>query len=250
MASFPREGDITLGNTEDDTSADSPSETNDSDQPQSSEGEENSDVEEKEAEPKFNEHPRWKEREDDWKDRFNDQEKRHSEAIDKIRQEFREKAPQERSEHIPEWFGGDEKQWKDYNRDLSSRDEKIRESVKKELSDKEESNKKALDSANEYLNAELDFIQNDKNLNPDGVKVDKNKLLAFTLNNEIVDSQGRWNYRIAHQLMQAKANNKKSKALKDRKEIAGATTSEKGVESKPPTFMTNQDFKNPTNRPW
>ncbi len=106
---------------------------------------------------------------------------------------------------------------------------------------------KLVQEATEYMQAEVKAIESDKELNPTGAKIDPNKLLKFVLDNDLVDSKGRWNYRAGFRIMGAQAASAKANAG-DRKDIAGATTSEPKPESKPAAFKTSEDFK--VNRPW
>jgi hypothetical protein len=82
-----------------------------------------------------------------------------------------------------------------------------------------------------------------------GEKVDKNKLLKYTLDNELVDTKGNWNYRVAHRLMKAEKEEKKT-VSEDRKNLADATTSDKKAPPAKPDYSTSDTFNNPMNRPW
>jgi len=256
---FPVEGQpaAPIVDEENDNSADSSSEETTAESTQSSEGDENSDAEEQkggedEEKGNFADHPRWKEREDDWKTRYNDQEKRHSEDMQKILDKL-DNVPQNDAAQndIPSWFGGDDDQWKEFqswNEGLAS---KTQETVQKGIEQKTQAEQKAIADATEYMNSQVDTIESDKALNPDAVKVDKNKLLKYTLDNELVDTQGRWNYRAAFKLMQANVKSVKANTVKEKKDVAGATVTEKnGAEPTKPEYTTTEDFNNPTNRPW
>lgn len=198
----------------------------------------------------FLDHPRWKEREEDWKKRFNEQETRHQTDLQKIREEFgtarKENAGQTK---IPSWFGGDQEQWDAYRVDrdaeLKRAQKEAIESVKGEQTAKE----KAIQDATDFMQTEVSAIESDKELNPDGTKVDPNKLLKFVLDNDLVDSKGRWNYRAGFRIMKANGGTGAQSNMGDRKKIAGATTSESKSESKPKDFKTSADFKG-GNRPW
>lgn len=201
-------------------------------------------------------HPRWQERENDWKERFNTQEERHAKEINELRQEIQKMNSQnqgdegELSEDIPSWFGGDEKQWKEFKQWNDSQFQKVQEKAVKTIDEKTEAEKKAVEDATNYMNSEVDAIQNDKTLNPQGVKVDKNKLLKTVLDNELVDTKGRWNYRAGWRLMQSQAQSKNANTINNKKKIAGATTNDNKSEPTRPDFMTTEDFRNPSNRPW
>lgn len=203
----------------------------------------------------FGDHPRWKEREDNWTKRFNQQEVRHQEDLKSIREEFssQHKANAEESQ-IPSWFGGDKEQWDAYRKDreseISKAEEKAYSRIKQEreqeskVKEKEEA---AVAEATEYIKSEVAAIETDKTLNPNGDKVDANKLLKFVLDNDLVDSKGRWNYRAGYQLMRAQSGDK-SLPNQQRKSVVAATTSESKAESAIENFKTSADFKK--SRPW
>ena len=202
----------------------------------------------------FADHPRWKEREEDWKGRFNDQETRHSNSIQQLREEFGGKdktSSDEPASEIPSWFGGDEAQWHQYKVDQKTLLDNTRTEWEKSQTEKTETEQKAIQDATDYMNTEVSVIENDKTLNPDGIKIDKNKLLKFTMDNELVDTQGRWNYNAAYRLMQAGVKSARADSVQEKKDIAGATITEKnGAETDRPNYTTTEDFNNPANRPW
>ena len=203
-------------------------------------------------------HPRWKEREDDWKSRFNDQEKRHTEEIEKLRKDFETHFGDTKSEdkgdakasEMPSWFGGSEQEWKEFLSWNSAQITRAEENAIKRVSAKTEDEQKRIDSATKYFNDTMASIETNKDINPQGLKVDRNKLLKFVLDNDIVDSKGNWNYRVGFQLMQNADSKSKTKSTTEKKQIASATTSDNKAETKPSSFMTSDDFSNPTNRPW
>lgn len=206
------------------------------------------------TEENFADHPRWKEREDDWKNRFNDQEKRHSDEIAKLRDEFTvikggNKSDSTKSD-IPAWFGGDEDQWAQFSKWNQGLLTQAEERALTRLTSKQAEEQKKIDEATEYFDGEVKAIESDKTLNPQGQEVDRNKILKFALDNDLVDSKGRWNYRVAFKLMGADKVFKAKEAMNERKQIASATTSENRAETKSSQFMTNQDFSKPENRPW
>lgn len=203
-------------------------------------------------------HPRWKEREEAWNKRFNEQEERHQSDLKAIREEFsqrREAAPSA-DDKIPSWFGGTKEQWKEYcayeQQKIDDAQKRAEENAVKRIKGESEAETKAIQEATEYLRSEIAAIEGDKSLNPTGAKFDKaltEKLLAFTLENDLVDSKQRWNYRAAWRMMQAQEHTRQSHAG-NRKEVAAATTTRgAGGESKPAPFKTSEDFKK-GKRPW
>jgi len=254
-------------NKENDNSADSSTvekETN-ADQTQSQEGEQNSGEENKDdgaGKDNLDNHPRWKQRESDWDKRFNDQEKRHVDEIAKLREDFDKrfgKGAENATEDItpvevPAWFGGDENQWKEfckYNKTLidQAKADAKSEAIS-EIQTKGAEEQKRIDDATTYFTDQVKVMEADKIINPKGEKIDRNKLLKFVLDNDLVDSKGQWNYRAGYLLMKAGVTQVNADATNEKKKIASASTSDKHSETKVPTFMTSDDFKKPGARPW
>lgn len=239
--------------TENDNSEDSSPEETDTEQTPSSEEDKDQTQEDKNAGDNLDDHPRWKERKREHAKRIEEQEERHAGEITKLREEFEEKyqpKADETSSEIPEWFGGDEKQYKAYKKDLAQQITEAREGTLKEISAKSEEEQKAVKEATEYMNEQIGEIESNKELNPEGKNIDRNKLMKFVLDNELVKLDGRWNWKAGFMMMKASVSNVKNKNIKERKIIAGATTSENRAEDKPKAFTTSEDFKNPQNRPW
>ena len=198
----------------------------------------------------FHKHHRWEEREKEWKDRFNELETRHQDELQKIREEFgnARKDNAENSE-IPDWFGGTQEQWDSYRKWEDEKLAKAEARAIEKLKSEKDTEDKAVKEATQYMESEIATIESDKTLNPDGLKVDPNKLLKIVLDNDLIDSKGKWNYRAGWQILR---NSTKAPApatdTKERKNIAGALNSDSKPEKKPAPYKTNQDFK--TNRPW
>ncbi len=205
----------------------------------------------------FADHPRWKEREENWTTRYNEQEKRHVSEIQKLREEIignksqPTKPANDEAVEVPEWFGGDEKQYRAY---LSHQDqllEKAEERARAKLAEESTREQVRIDEATKFFEEQLAALEADKDLNPKGENIDKNKLLKFVLDNDLVDSKGRWNYRAGFQIMRSQAGQPKADATKDRKDLAAATISgsSKGGE-RTADVMTSEDFHKPGKRPW
>jgi len=262
-ASFPQEGDnnpFEAGKEGEGNPTDSPSEetkTEETPAPEEnkSQAEETIDGEKK----PFNQDPRWKEREENWKNRFNEQETRHTEAINELRKLVEKGADKpkpngggdEALEEIPAWFNGDQEQWNqfsDWNKGLVAKAEK---NIEERMRSQQTEEQTKIKDATDYMSSQIDEIEANKDLNPEGKKIDRNKLLKFTLDNEIVDTKGRWNYKVAYKLMSNSQPTKKDTENKqDRKNLAAATGTEHKTEDKPDTTMTSDDFQQPANRPW
>lgn len=240
--------------TENENSASSPEvqdekETED-DTTQSPEGDENT-QEDPEKDVPFHEHPRWKEREKNWEDRFNAQETRHQDELKSIREEFGQ-ARKDNAEatEIPSWFGGDQDAWNEYRKWEDDKLAKAEARAIEKLKSEKATEDKAVREATEFLQSEVNTIQTDKTLNPDGLKVDQNKLLKIVLDNQLVDTRGRWNYRAGWMILrgQTQKADDKPDANEKRKNLAGALNSDSKPEKKPAPYKTNEDFRN--NKPW
>lgn len=230
-------------------------------QTQSQEGDQNSSVDKKvEGAENLADHPRWKEREEDWKTRFNDQEVRHTDMLTKLREEFeakygnqgtsQEAKTAETSAEIPSWFNGDEQQWQEFQVWNNGLIDKAKMAMEQDQKSKTEADQKRIDDATKFFNEEVTSIEADKTLNPKGEKVDRNKLLKAALDFDLVDSKGRWNYKAAWRFLNNNSNKAQQAIIDEKKQVAGATTSEKGGETKPAPYVTNKDFEKPGARPW
>jgi hypothetical protein len=196
----------------------------------------------------LNEHPRWKAREQEWNDKFAAQADEHKKAIDDLRAEFGTKRQENADQtKIPSWFGGDQAQWDAYRADRDAELVAAEERAAERITKKSEEQNKAVKDATDFMKSELEVIQADKVLNPTGGKIDPNKLLKIVIDNDLVDSKGRWNYRAG---MKIYGQTKTGPSVRDRKEIVAATNSDAKGETKASTFKTSADFKKPGARPW
>lgn len=251
MTDVPHEGENPFkSESENENSEDSSTEENEAENTQSDEGddthsEEETGTEAGDKDVPFHLQPRWKEREAEWDKRFNDQESRHQDSIKEIREEFATARKDNASTEIPTWFGGEKEQWDAYQKHQESLITQAEERAVNRLTKTQTDEKKAIDDATTYMQDEMASIEIDKTLNPDGKKVDPNKLLKFVMDNDLVDSKGRWNYKAGWKLIQGTSSTSKAT---EKKKIAGATTSESKGEDKPTAFKTSEDFKQV--KPW
>lgn len=267
MADTPQEGEITF-TTEvdaDNTATDSPPETNETEETPSAEGGDDDNTQQDDDDGEgtddagnvdeqvpFHEHPRWKQRESEWESRFNNQEARHQEDMKKLREEFSGNKPtgKPESKPIPSWFGGTQEQWDAYQADLQEQFKEVEEKAFERFQGSKTEEQKAVEEATKYMKSELTAIEADPTLNPSGKKVDPNKLLKVVMDNELIDSKGRWNYRAGMKILNSQNPQAKrpAKPTQDKKKLAGATTSEPTGETQPKNFKTSKDFQQ--NRPW
>lgn len=208
---------------------------------------------------------RWQQREAEWKDRFNTQETRHTDEMKKFHDGMNANIATAVSEalkkagvqadaadaNIPDWFGSDDsKLWSSYQSHTEKIVARAVEQALSQFTQRSTQEQKQIDDATTWMNSEIAAIESDKELNPNGLKVDRNKLLKTAFDNKSVDLEGRWNYRLAFKLMKPEEVFQAKAALNERKNIASATTDNARADSKQPNVATSQDFKNPSNRPW
>lgn len=254
MADTPQEGEITFEGMGDDTSTDSPTGTNDTDdnQDQGDDQDDSDDGQKHDEEDDnvpFHKHPAWLRREKEWQDRFNSQETRHQDDIKGIREEFGA-ARKENAEdtQIPSWFGGSQEQWNQYREFNDKQIKEAEERAIKRLTEEKSAETKAVEEATTFMQEEIAFIETDKTINPTGTKVDPNKLLKIVMDNDLVDSKGKWNYRAGWRILQSMKPTS-TPNNNERKVIAGASsTHTQSGEVKPQAFKTTADFKK--NKPW
>ena len=238
FAEFRQEGENPFNESENENSESSQDETNDIEDTQADDGDNSH------QEAPFNKHPRWQEREAEWNKRFNEQEARHQEDMKKIHDDFAGlRNENAENNEIPSWFGGTQDQWNDYRKWNDQQLESTENRALKRASESKSNEDKAIKEATDFMQSEIATIQSDKSLNPSGERIDPNKLVKFVIDNDLVDSQGRWNYKAGWRMMNI---NQAPRA--DKKVIAGAITSESKGESKPKIYKTTADFK--SNRPW
>lgn len=249
MAEFHREGENPFNaDNEKDNSNDSPTEETKDEKDPAPEGDSKNTPEEKE--PRFNEHPRWKEREQEWTERFNQQEVRHREDIQKLREEFggtrKENAEQTK---IPAWFGGNQAAWDAYRADRDAELQAAEQRAFDRISAASTQQEKAVAEATAYMTSEIASIEQDPALNPTGEKIDAEALLKVVLENDLIDTKGRWNYRAGYRLMRASAAPAAPRKVpQGNKELAAALGTDNKGESQPKPFKTSADFKK--NKPW
>jgi len=248
---FQRDGDIAeiTEDTENEDSEESSTEENDTDDTQTDQGEGKNTDQDPDKDKPFHEHPRWKQRETEWETRFNQQEARHQEDLKAIREEFGAARKANETQEMPIWFGGTQEQWDAYRKDRDVEIKAAEDRAYERINNAKTSEEKAIEEATAYMQSEMATIESDKTLNPNGIKVDPNKLLKVVMDNELVDSKGRWNYRAGFKILQAQTPAPKAPVVtKERKAIAGATGTESKPETKPAPYKTSADFKK--SKPW
>lgn len=247
-AQFKQDGEPAFPIVENDeqTSSESPAETNNTEETQSVEGENSNESKDDGEQKGFSDHPRWKEREQDWKERFNEQETRHADSIKGLREEFDgkiEKNVSHETNEVPEWFGGDADAWKSFESYQKNQITNAQNKAQKEVLEQNTSQQKLIDDATKFMNDEIASIEST------GEKIDKNALLKFVIDNELVDTRGRWNYKAGHKMMRAGKTTKNSD-LTQKKNLANAVLDDNGEGEVDTKYTTSEDFENPSERPW
>ncbi|MBI3260498.1 MAG: hypothetical protein HYZ54_13645 [Ignavibacteriae bacterium] len=145
---------------------------------------------------------------------------------------------------IPEWFGGNQDQWKAFKANQESIINDAKERAIKEIDERTSQEQRRIQEANTHFESSV------RSLEEEGNEVDRNKLLKFVMDNEMVDGKGRWNYKAGYKFMAAmeKASEQPS-TLPARKKLAASTTSEAKAEQAPREYKTSADFKG-GNAPW
>lgn len=179
-------------------------------------------------------------------------EAKHKNDLDALRTELAGKRDDTQSAKIPKWFGGNQDQWNEFRGFLDQSLAAREEAIFGKMSESKQQEEKLVQEATEFFQAELKEIQGDKTLNPKGLKVNPEQLLKVVMENELIDSKGRWNYRAGWRILRpeleaAAAGNKNNN--QDRKTLAGASVkTDKGGEPQSKSFKTSEDFKK--KRPW
>ena len=229
-------------------------EKNDTEQTQSQEGDTNSGADKDGGDKGFADDPRWQKREGDWNDRFNKQELRHSDELKKLSEDFNTKLealtksksePEDADETPPDWFGGDEAEWKRFTAWNNNQLEKAQNQAVSKVQSERNAEQKRIDDATNFMNNEIAAIEADRTLNPKGQKIDRDKFLRFVVDNEFIDHKTQnWDYRKAFKFFtpQSPSAVPAKPNLTDRKNLASATTQDKGGETKAPAFTTSDDF--------
>ncbi len=246
---FRSEGDPAFpADTENENSADSPSDETKAENGESSDaGDKKPDAD---KDIPFDQHPAWKDREKKWDDRFNEQETRHQEDLKSIREEFgtarKDNAGQVK---IPSWFGGTQEQWDSYRADRDTELKQAEERAYERVTKAKTQEESAVAEATAYMQTEMSTIASDKGMNPNGLKVDPNRLLKIVMETDggLVDPNGRWNYKAGWRILRAQLESEKA-GKGDRKTVAGAVGSETKPETAPKTYKTGADFRK--SKPW
>jgi hypothetical protein len=162
--------------------------------------------------------------------------KRLDGELQKFEQGIAQKFSPKEETNIPNWFGGDEAQWKSYQEDQSRIIEEAKNKAVTEIESKTQVEKDRLKQANDWFESSI------AELEATGLKVGRNKVLKKAMDEELVDTQGRWNYKAAAKLLLAEEQTPKPN-LTAKKNLAASTTTDSKAEDKPKDYVTSADLK-------
>ena len=195
--------------------------------------------EEGEKEPavfhRFDEHPRWKAREEELKGL----------------REFRERAepllerlenPPEQNTNIPSWFttlyGANEEAWNQYKEYDSSRQKQIKEELRSEFEKEQAKRTTEQKRQDEWVETEL------KSLEAEGFKFNKNELMKVALDYLPTDQDGNISLKKAYDILNiSKTHPQPNKVVEDKKKVADQTIKKSLNESDKKDYKTSADFK-------
>lgn len=227
---------------EETTSTDSSTENNQEDtNTSSSEGEAEKKTSEFDKYP-LDKHPRWAEREADWNKRFEQQAKEFEAKFEALKPRQSEEKISVQAP-IPKWFGGSQEQWDDYVSWHNKGIKEAKEEALKEFTSTQSAKEKAVADANKWFEESISNIQKEA-----GQVIDRNALLKVVVENELIDSKGRWNYKAGWQILRGQQGDSSEK-LEARRKLASDTGKDGGridIENK--NVKTSDDFKK--ERPW
>lgn len=198
----------------------------------------------KKAKP-FHKNKRWKTRENTHTRRM---EGKDSEIADLKRQlEDRGSEKEITESDIPEWFNGELPAYKAYMKDQQKG---IDAAVERATGGKQaKADSKAQTDATNWLNDEIERLEEDEDINPDGIEIDRERLLEIVQENDLVDSKNRWNYAAAFKLLK-KEHKPKAKRVNKNKGLAAATVKKDATKTKKQSRTATRDSFEGDNRPW
>ena len=183
-----KEGDSPLEEKE--TPSDSPTETKPTEEPQPEEGEEHTPTA-KENIP-WHKDPRWKAWQEE-KKTLESQVEELSSFKEKVEPLLTNITPKEES--IPSYWNGDAESYRMFKADQERIVEERHAKWTAEQQVQQQEYNMRLSKANQWLE------ENINELKAEGHKVNQEKLLKFTMDNNLVDQQGQWNYRLAQEMI-------------------------------------------------
>lgn len=234
LADLPNDGDTAFEEKEKETPVASPAkETKEDEKEEPSPEGDKIPVQKKEI--PFHEHPRWKQREKDWEDRYHALEDTYNAKFQELEQKV-----QPKNDEIPKWFstlyGQNLEAWNEYSKYESSMRANIKAEALAEV--KKESDKQVAETKrwNSWVEKSI------QDLEEEGLEFDKNELMKIAMDYQPSDAEGNISFRKAYEiLVKFKGEDKPKSAAK--RELA-ATTVSRSQEGSKQTFLTPKDVRN------
>lgn len=232
-----------LGEEEKEIPQESPTEENQTEESPSSDGEqeETPDSNPKEKNIPFDQHPRWIERESEWKTRFKTIEDKLS-AYEKSQNE-----PSESQAAMPqpfvELYGDNPEAWQRWQ-DLSKLE---RQAIKQEIIQEQQKEQQTRVAETErWKNWVVESVASLGSKYGKEIKKDSsewNELMKVTLDYSPTDEQGNISFEKGYDLMMKLRRDESSEKSKARKSLAASTSPEIKAESAPKDFYTPDDLR-------
>lgn len=228
-------------------------ESDDDEDKEDEEEDEEEDKEKKEKKPKqkkakpFHKNKRWKQRETRHKQRITSKD----EEIATLKAQLADKGSEKEltDADIPDWFNGELPEYKAYKK---AQQQEIDSAVEKATGGKSKASQdKAVREATEWLDEEIERLEDDDDLNPDGIEIDRERLLEIVQDNDLVDSKNRWNYAAAFKILKKEEKAAKPKRNNTkRKDLAAATVKKDATKTKKQSRLKNREAFTGEDRPW
>lgn len=190
----------------------------------------------------FHKHPRWQEVLEDRRQKdakIAELETQLNSVKPVVEQYQKEHQPEP---EIPYWFNGDTKQWKSFNDDyIGGIVNKAEERAFKRIEETTSTRDRQQREAQEWVESNL------KALETEFGEIDKNKIIKTALDNDLVDSKGRYNLKAAYFMAKATETQAPTKDTTVQKQII-ATSHDRSPEPKRREYRVPSDFQ--VNRPW
>lgn len=219
-----QEGEIAFPE-EKETLTESPTESNQTDESSESSAEDK--AEDVKAEVPFHEHPRFKELIEEKNTLKTELQELRS--FKEQTQPLIERFTPKDEITPPAYWGGDADSYKLFLEDQRRLAQEVEDRAVQRIKAEQEGEDKRIREANEWFEKSVSDIEST------GFKVDRNKLLKTAMDFELVDTQGRWNYKAAAEILK---RDEKPIDLTEKKQVAASATSEPTPERKPKDYLT------------
>lgn len=140
------------------------------------------------------------------------------------------------------FFQGDVELAKEFHEEVLVSERKM---TRQEILDEMRQNERRVEEATAYMHSEIEAIKTDKELNPEGIEVDRNRLYKIVEKFNLKDpkDETKWNWRGAWEIYKNQLpKTAKTVDLSEKKKIAAASSSTDRSVDKPAPFKTHEDF--------